>query len=76
VSDWDRTADRHEMPSPARGEAFSDGVFSIIIITLLVLDLHVPQKETLNGQSLAAALLQQWPLYLAYVLSFLQVGVV
>jgi uncharacterized membrane protein len=44
--------------------------------TLLVLDLHVPQKETLNGQSLAAALLQQWPLYLAYVLSFLQVGVV
>jgi uncharacterized membrane protein len=63
------------MPSPARVEAFSDGVFSIII-TLLVLDLHVPQKDALNGQSLAAALLQQWPLYLAYVLSFLQVGVV
>jgi len=63
------------MPSPARVEAFSDGVFAIII-TLLVLDLHVPRMDALNGETLAAALLQQWPTYLAYVLSFLQVGVV
>jgi uncharacterized membrane protein len=75
VSDPDRIADQRETPSPARVEAFSDGVFAIII-TLLVLDLHVPRREDLNGQSLAEALLQQWPLYLSYALSFLQVGVV
>jgi uncharacterized membrane protein len=56
-------------------EAFSDGVFSIII-TLLVLDLRVPRLATLHGVSLGAALLDQWPSYLAFVLSFLQVGVV
>jgi uncharacterized membrane protein len=64
-----------EEPSPARIEAFSDGVFSIVI-TLLVLDLRVPRDATLQGRTLAAALLQQWPTYLAYVMSFLQVGVV
>ncbi|MFK5595633.1 TMEM175 family protein [Methylobacterium sp. HMF5984] len=64
-----------EEPSPARIEAFSDGVFAIII-TLLVLDLRVPREDALGGQSLDAALMRQWPLYAAYVLSFLQVGVV
>src|SRR3954451_20938284 len=64
-----------EEPSPARIEAFSDGVFSIVI-TLLVLDLRVPREAGLDSHSLGAALIRQWPLYLAYVLSFLQVGVV
>ena len=64
-----------ELPSPARVEAFSDGVFAIII-TLLVLDLRVPRATALHGETLAAALLQQWPVYVAYLLSFLQVGVV
>lgn len=66
---------QEEDPSPARVEAFSDGVFSIII-TLLVLDLRVPRVDTLHGESLASALLHLWPVYVAYVLSFLQVGVV
>jgi uncharacterized membrane protein len=56
----------------ARVEAFSDGVFAIII-TLLVLDLRKP--EVGPGQ-LLSGLLQQWPTYLAYVTSFLYVGVV
>ena len=64
-----------EEPSPARIEAFSDGVFSIVI-TLLVLDLRVPREAGLDSHSLGAALIRQWPLYVAYVLSFLQVGVV
>jgi uncharacterized membrane protein len=64
-----------EMPSPKRIEAFSDGVFSIII-TLLVLDLRVPRLDALHGGSLGAALLDLWPTYAAFVLSFLQVGVV
>ncbi|EHP91635.1 TMEM175 family protein [Methylorubrum extorquens] len=64
-----------EEPSPARIEAFSDAVFAIVI-TLLALDLRVPREDALGGQSLGAALMRQWPLYAAYVLSFLQVGVV
>jgi uncharacterized membrane protein len=56
----------------SRAEAFSDGVFAIVI-TLLVLDLHPP--KTLPGQ-LLSGLIQQWPIYFAYVTSYLYVGVV
>lgn len=64
-----------EEPTPARVEAFSDAVFAIII-TLLVLDLRVPREAALRDGSLGRALLHQWPVYAAFVLSFLQVGVV
>jgi uncharacterized membrane protein len=57
-----------------RLEAFSDGVLAIAI-TLLVLDLKVPAEETLHG-SLAAALADQWPVYAAYVTSFLVIGII
>jgi uncharacterized membrane protein len=56
----------------SRVETFSDGVFAIVI-TLLVLDLRPPAVPP--GQ-LLAALLEQWPTYLAFVTSFLYVGVV
>ncbi len=55
-----------------RVEAFSDAVFAIII-TLLVLDLRVPQHEPGH---LLGALLDQWPAYLAFAASFLYVGVI
>jgi uncharacterized membrane protein len=64
-----------EEPTPARIEAFSDSVLAIII-TLLVLDLRVPREKVPGDGSLARALLHQWPVYLAFVVSFLQVGVV
>ena len=51
-----------------RFEAFSDGVLAIII-TIMVLELHVPHGETL------AALLQLWPVFLSYVISFIYVGI-
>jgi uncharacterized membrane protein len=54
-----------------RLEAFSDGVFAIAI-TLLVIELHAP--EVGEGESLAAALLAQWPSYVAYLVSFLTIG--
>jgi len=54
-----------------RAEAFSDGVLAIAI-TLLVLDLQSPKHEP--GE-LLPALLRQWQSYLAYVTSFLYVGV-
>ena len=52
-------------------EAFSDGVFAIAI-TLLVLDLAVPEP----GSGVGHALLDQWPLYTAYLVSFASVGAV
>ena len=56
-----------------RLEAFSDGLFSIAI-TLLVLDLKVPRVESLGeGGDLTAALLAQWPSYLAFLTSFITV---
>lgn len=50
---------------------FSDGVI-VIAITLLVLDLHVPEAAGAElGQELAA----QWPTYVAYVASFATIGI-
>ena len=60
------------MISKGRLEAFSDGVFAIVI-TLLAFNLQPPTPET--GVSLASALWQLWPAYLAYLVGFLQIGV-
>jgi TMEM175 potassium channel family protein len=62
-------ASSHGMPT-SRLEAFSDGVFAIAA-TLLVLDLHVPETD----KGLARGLLEQWPTYVAYVTSFLTIGI-
>lgn len=51
--------------SPARTEAFSDGVFAIAI-TLLIIEIHVPEASA----DLLAQLVGLWPSYLGYVLSF------
>ncbi len=51
-----------------RLEAFSDGVIAIII-TIMVLELKVPHDPT------PAALLGLWPVFLSYVLSFVNVGI-
>jgi uncharacterized membrane protein len=57
------------MPT-SRIEAFSDGVFAIIV-TLLVLEIHVPQAQ---GPDISAALghslLVMAPKFLSYILSF------
>jgi hypothetical protein len=52
-------------------EAFSDGVFAIAI-TLLLLELSVPADEF---DDLLEGILEQWPSYLAYLTSFLTIGV-
>jgi len=56
----------------ARVEAFSDGVFAIAI-TLLVLDIPVPHVEPGH---LADALLDNWPDYAAYAVSFAIIGLI
>jgi uncharacterized membrane protein len=57
----------------ARTEAFSDGVFAIAI-TLLVLDIKVPHDLPENT-SLLTALLNQWPIYMAFLTSFATIGI-
>jgi uncharacterized membrane protein len=52
----------------ARLEAFSDGVLAIII-TIMVLDLHIP-----HGQQLAV-LRPLLPVFFCYVLSFVYIGI-
>ena len=67
-----RTATRLLRES-SRVEAFSDGVFAIAI-TLLVLTLAVPTYEkAASAPELRRALLDQWPTYLAFVISFLSI---
>jgi len=55
----------------SRLEAFSDGVFAIAI-TLLVIEIRVPQDTARLLHDLEAL----WPSYLAYVISFLLIGLV
>lgn len=50
----------------SRLEAFSDGVLAIII-TILVLEIEPPEDATVD------ALLELWPIYLAYTISFLNI---
>jgi uncharacterized membrane protein len=56
---------------PARVLALSDGVFAIVI-TLLVLEIHVP--ELTQGQSLAEALREVRPSFNAFVVTFILAG--
>lgn len=56
-----------------RIEGFSDGVFAIAI-TLLVLDLHVPEKDSIrSGNELLLFIKGQWPTFLAFILSFFSI---
>ena len=56
----------------ARIEAFSDGVFAIAI-TLLILEIQVPPQTPHGG--LRYALINLWPSYLAFLASFMTIGV-
>lgn len=51
-----------------RLEAFSDGVLAIII-TIMVLELKIPQGENFRD------LLKLLPIFISYVLSFIYVGI-
>ena len=57
-----------EAVGSVRMEAFSDGVIAIIV-TIMVLELHAPESPD------PARLLADWPVFLAYVLSFTIVAI-
>lgn len=54
-----------------RVQAFSDGIFAILI-TILVLEFRLPQY---TAGELAPAVLAQWPVFFAYVLTFSYIGI-
>ena len=59
--------------SLGRIEAFSDGVFAIAI-TLLVLEIHVPEGSRRTGSGGPCS--TQWPAYASYVVSFFVIGII
>jgi uncharacterized membrane protein len=64
-----------EDPSLGRIGAFSDGVFAFAI-TLLVLAVRIPHPTDADAsQGLLVLLAQQWRSYIAYALSFMNIGI-
>jgi len=57
-----------ESLSPARLEAFSDGVIAVII-TILVLELKIPPRDGVPG------LREAMPAVFLYLLTFVQIGI-
>lgn len=72
MTDEDPVTGRRPGLRTTRFEAFSDGVFAIAI-TLLVLEIGIPAGSEGN---LLRALVEQWPSYLAYLVSFATIGAV
>ena len=58
-----------------RFEAFSDGVFAIAI-TLLILEIHLPEAGTLNNDQMLQYLAHLWPQLLTYITSFATIGII
>src|SRR5262249_12972648 len=61
--------DKGEHGETARLETFSDGVFAIAL-TILLLDLRLPPLEKVTPGELIHGVLDLWPSYLAFALSF------
>ena len=68
-------SDRADDPTLARIGAFSDGVFAFAI-TLLVLTIRIPHPSDADAaMGLLTLLTQQWRNLMAFVLSFMLVGI-
>ncbi len=62
--------------SKSRVEAFSDGIFAIIV-TLLVLEIKVPHVEDHGSASaLTASLIRLFPKFISWIISFFTVAVI
>jgi len=67
------TASGGQESDTGRIETFSDGVFAIAI-TLLIIEIGVP--HVVGTESLSEKLVELWPSYLGYAISFLVIGTV
>lgn len=71
--DQERELRRYDrLHDPARVMALSDGVFAIIL-TLLVLEIHVP--DLAQGQSLREVMAEVRPSFVAFLISFVVVAI-
>ena len=53
---------------------FSDAVFAIAI-TLLVIELKIPELDVVNNRALANAILQTFPHFISFLMSFMVIGI-
>ena len=60
--------------SKTRIEALTDGIFAIAM-TLMVFDIKVASVAQMDQLNLRHELIQLWPRFLAYVISFVMLGV-
>lgn len=58
----------------SRLEAFSDGMFAIIL-TILVLELHVPELENSSFAAFSAGIIQLAPKFFAFLFSFFIIAI-
>ena len=63
---------QNDQKETVRIETFSDGVFCIAI-TLLSLEIGVEVKNNITNAELGRSILHEWPIILAYVISFVNV---
>jgi len=64
--------EKQQEKETTRIETFSDGIFCIAV-TLLSLEIGVEAKTVETNNGLINALQEKWPLYFAYVISFINV---
>lgn len=67
-----RTSEIQTQKETLRIETFSDGVFCIAV-TLLSIEIGVEIHGDVTNNHLTHALVSKWPIYLAYVISFVNV---
>ncbi|MGR9087893.1 MAG: TMEM175 family protein [Gammaproteobacteria bacterium] len=65
----------HEEKETGRVEGFSDHVFAIAM-TLLVIEIKIPNPDLVAATGLAQSLVELWPSYLAFLTSFATVLVI
>ncbi|MCG6146120.1 TMEM175 family protein [Leptospira bandrabouensis] len=75
-----KTPSKKTIPAPVLTEsgrmvAYSDAIFSIAL-TLMALEIKIPHPEEIGGSSLLYALLERWPSFLSFFISFMIITVV
>ncbi|MFI7487638.1 TMEM175 family protein [Micromonospora echinaurantiaca] len=65
--------DQEMARDPARVETFSDGIFAVVL-TVMAVELLQYGPARVGGRALPEALVDAWPAYLAYVITFAIAG--